>query len=476
MKRLPSLSILLAALALTHGITCAAEADMNARQVPLSQGAEMLSFAPVVKQALPAVVNVFASRTENVPSNPFFNDPVFRRFFGHGMGGQGMGTRARTEQSLGSGVIVDQSGLVVTNFHVIAGMTKVKIALADKREFPADIVLADKRTDLAVLRIKGPGPFPTATLGESDNLQVGDIVLAIGDPFGVGQTVTQGIVSALARTQAGVSNYGFFIQTDAAINPGNSGGALVDMHAHVVGINSAIYTQTGSSVGIGFAIPIDTVKAVIAAARNGGHEVRRPWLGASLQTVTPDIAASLGMVRPDGALISSIFANGPAAKAGLKRGDIITAIDGKPVGDVESFGYHFGIEPLGGTSHLTFLRNGQSASALVALTGAPEIPAPDLRSLTGPSPFRGASVENISPAVIEDMAIQGVTRGVVVSDVAPNSAAQQYNVHKDDVIIAVNGVAIADTASLAKVTAVAHHFWKLTINRAGQVFTSIVGG
>ena len=448
-----------------------ASADMTLRQVPTSQGAEMMSFAPVVKQALPAIVNVFASRTENVPNNPFFNDPVFQRFFG-----QGMGTRSRTEQSLGSGVIVDPSGLVVTNFHVIAGMTQVKIALADKREYPAEIVLRDKRTDLAVLKIKGPGPFPTATLGESDNLQVGDIVLAIGDPFGVGQTVTQGIVSALARTQVGVSNYGFFIQTDAAINPGNSGGALVDMHAHVVGINSAIYTQTGSSVGIGFAIPIDTVKAVIAAARNGGHEVRRPWLGASLQSVTPDIAASLGMARPDGALVANLFADGPAIKAGLKRGDVITAVDGKAVDDVESFGYHFGIEPLGGTARLTYLRDGKTATALVSLRGAPEVPARDLRALTGPSPFRGASVENISPAVIEDMAIQGITKGVVVSDIAAGSIAQQYNVRKGDVIIAVNGVPIADTASLAKITAVAHHYWKLTINRAGEVFTSIVGG
>ncbi len=467
MTRLLPLSMMLA-LCLT---TQTAFADMTLRQVPTSQGAEMLSFAPVVKKALPAVVNVFASRTENVPNNPFFNDPVFQRFFG-----QGMGTRARTEQSLGSGVIVDPSGLVVTNFHVIAGMTQVKVALADKREFPADIVLRDKRTDLAVLKIKGAGPFPTATLGESDNLQVGDIVLAIGDPFGVGQTVTQGIVSALARTQVGVSNYGFFIQTDAAINPGNSGGALVDMHAHVVGINSAIYTQTGSSVGIGFAIPIDTVKAVIAAARNGGHEVRRPWLGATLQSVTPDIAASLGMARPDGALIANLFAGGPAATAGLRRGDVITAIDGKSVDDVESFGYHFGIEPLGGTAKLTYLRDGKSATAQVGLSGAPEIPKRDLRALTGPSPFRGASVENISPAVIEDMTLHGVTKGVVVSTIAPGSIAQQYNVRKGDVILAVNGVPIADTASLAKITSVAHHYWKLTINRAGQVFTSIVGG
>ena len=262
------------------------------RQVPQAQNDVFLSFAPVVKKAQPAVVNVYASRTDKRPRNPIFDDPIFRHFFGEGGNGR---QGSLTARSLGSGVLVDASGLVVTNYHVIEGMTDVKVALADKREFDAEIVLRDQRTDLVVLRLKGGENFPVMELGDSDALEVGDIVLAIGNPFAVGQTVTQGIVSALARTQAGISDYGFFIQTDAAINPGNSGGALVDLHARLVGINSAIFSQTGSSIGIGFAIPVNMVKIVLATAKGGGRQFRRPWLGASLQTVSREIADSLAL-------------------------------------------------------------------------------------------------------------------------------------------------------------------------------------
>jgi len=243
--------------------------------VPQSPGEVHLSFAPVVKKAQPAVVNVYASRIETRAQNPLFDDPIFRRFFG------GQGDNARTAQSLGSGVIVDSSGLVVTNHHVIEGMTEVKVALSDHREFEAEIVLRDPRTDLAVLKIKSDETFPVLELGDSDAIEVGDFVIAIGNPFGVGQTVTQGIVSALARTQAGISDYGFFIQTDAAINPGNSGGALVDLDGRLVGINSAIYSRSGGSMGIGFAIPVNMVKGVVAAPQSGGPAVRRPGRGGA---------------------------------------------------------------------------------------------------------------------------------------------------------------------------------------------------
>ena len=249
------------------------------RQPPSSLGQLEYSFAPIVKRVAPAVVNVYAQHiVEN--QNPFLADPFFRQFFG------GVPSR-QVERSLGSGVIVDPSGLVVTNFHVIRGASQVKIALADKREFDADIVLKDERSDLAVLRIKDAHErFPTLDFGNSDKLQVGDVVLAIGDPFGVGQTVTHGIVSALARTQVGNSDYQFFIQTDAAINPGNSGGALVDMGGRLVGINSAIASSSGGSEGIGFAIPANLVRVVVASAESGSKTVRRPWFGAKLQEVT----------------------------------------------------------------------------------------------------------------------------------------------------------------------------------------------
>ena len=281
----PSLGLLRALTALLLGLVLfavSASAEPP-RQTPQTQSDVLLSFAPVVKKAQPAVVNVYASRTDKRPRNPLFDDPIFRHFFGEGGNSRPGGPTAR---SLGSGVLVDASGLVVTNYHVIEGMTDVKIALADRREFDAGIVLRDQRTDLVVLRLKGGENFPVMELGDSDALEVGDIILAIGNPFAVGQTVTQGIVSALARTQVGISDYGFFIQTDAAINPGNSGGALVDLRANLVGINSAIFSQTGSSIGIGFAIPVNMVKIVIAAAKGGGQAVRRPWLGASLQVVS----------------------------------------------------------------------------------------------------------------------------------------------------------------------------------------------
>ena len=310
-----------------------------------------LSFAPVVKKVTPAVVNVYASRVETAARNPLFDDPIFRRFFGGG------GDNSRVSKALGSGVIVDPSGLIVTNYHVIENMTQVKVALSDRREFDAEIVLRDPRTDLAVLRLKGGKDFPVLELGDSDALEVGDFVIAVGDPFGVGQTVTQGIVSALARTQVGISDYGFFIQTDAAINPGNSGGALVDLDGKLVGINSAIYSRSGGSIGIGFAIPVNMVKSVIAAALHGGATVKRPWLGASLQSLTKDIADNLGIDRPTGALVVTVASVGPAAEAGLKRGDLITAVDDQSVDDAEGVGFRLAVQPLGGSARLSILRS-----------------------------------------------------------------------------------------------------------------------
>src|SRR5215470_10378380 len=273
------------ALALLAALV-AASADVSAqeRRVPASPSEVRLSYAPVVRRAAPAVVNVYAARSVATTRNPFLDDPIFRRFFGVPDGGA---PSEQLQRSLGSGVIVDTGGLIVTNNHVIEGATEVKVSLADKREFEADIVLKDQRSDLAVLRIRGQSErFPAIDFADSDALQVGDLVLAIGNPFAVGQTVTHGIVSAVARTQVGITDYQFFIQTDAAINPGNSGGALVDMTGKLVGINTAIFSRSGGSQGIGFAIPANMVRVVVASAKNGGTTVRRPWLGARLQTVT----------------------------------------------------------------------------------------------------------------------------------------------------------------------------------------------
>ncbi|QGM97690.1 Do family serine endopeptidase [Methylocystis parvus] len=469
----------LAGLALVHVGRAASPAraqvsTLDAPAIPRSRAEIAYSFAPVVKKAQPAVVNVFASRVERMPANPFLDDPIFRRFFGEG--GGGMPGRPNTAQSLGSGVIVDPAGLVVTNNHVIEGMTDVKIALADKREIPAKILLRDPRTDLAVLKLTEGSGFPTMELGDSDALEVGDLTLAIGNPFGVGQTVTQGIVSALARTHVGISDYGFFIQTDAAINPGNSGGPLVDMNARVVGINSAIFSKSGGSVGIGFAIPVNMVKSVLAAAKGGGKTVKRPWLGATLQTISQEIAEGLGLERPTGALLADIDPKGPAADAGLKRGDVIVSVDGQTADDPESVGFRLGTKPLGGQATLGVLRGGKKIVAQMRLTPAPETPPRDAIKLKGQSPFAGATVVNISPAVVEEMSVQGTANGVVVSEIEDGSFAQQLNLQRGDVVLAVNDQKIESTRDLDKVASSRAYYWKITMARGGQVFTTVVGG
>src|SRR3954467_158155 len=304
-----------------------APASAQDRRVPASASELRLSYAPIVQRVQPAVVNVYAAKTVQ-NRNPLLDDPIFRRFFGV----PGNKQPEQMQRSLGSGVMVDASGLVVTNNHVIEGADQVKISLADKREFEAEIVLKDSRTDLAVLRIKDTKEkFTTLDFANSDELLVGDVVLAIGNPFGVGQTVTHGIVSALARTQVGITDYQFFIQTDAAINPGNSRGALVDLDGRLVGINTAIFSRSGGSQGIGFAIPANMVRVVVASAEHGGKAVERPWLGARLQAVTPDIADSLGIKTPTGALVASVDRNSPAAQAGVKAGDLILSIDKQQV-------------------------------------------------------------------------------------------------------------------------------------------------
>jgi Do/DeqQ family serine protease len=457
------------AVALSFAAVVAAPAQTADKTVPLSAAELHLSYAPVVKKVRPAVVNVYASRVDRAPHNPLFDDPIFRQFFG------GAGQESRVAQSLGSGVIVDASGLVVTNHHVIEGMTDVKVALSDRREFPAKIVLRDPRTDLAVLKIESPESFPVLELGDSDAIEVGDIVLAVGNPFGVGQTVTQGIVSALARTQIGINDYGFFIQTDAAINPGNSGGALVDLDGKLIGVNSAIVSRSGGSVGIGFAIPVNMVKSVVYAAEHGGV-VRRPWLGATLQDVTKDIADSIGLERPAGALIANVAPDGPAAQGGLKRGDVVTAIDGQGVDDAGGVGFRLGVKPLGGAATVTALRDGKTVTATVKLIAAPEKPPRDAIRIKSRSPFEGALVENVSPAVSEELSLENVDEGVVVAEIAADSLAANLGVQKGDVVREVNGAKIASTRDLEAAASQRPRLWDLTIERGGQVIRTRIGG
>jgi len=442
-------------------------------RLPESRAEITLSFAPVVKKAAPAVVNVYARRVVRQRGFSLFEgDPFFERFFG----GPGFGVpRERVQSSLGSGVIVSADGIVVTNNHVIAGATDIKIALADRREFEAELVLKDEETDLAVLRaVDAKEPFPYLELGDSDALEVGDLVLAVGNPFGVGQTVTSGIVSAVARTRVGISDYRFFIQTDAAINPGNSGGALVAMDGRLVGVNSAIFTRSGGSLGIGFAIPANMVRVVIDSAHDGGR-VRRPWVGASMQTVTADIAESLGLARPGGALVSEADPQSPAAGAGLKPGDVITAVDGHEVVDVEGFGFRIATRGIGGTARLEVLRDGRTLTLDVPLEAPPEIPPREETLLSGTHPLSGATVVNVSPAVADELRLGLQAEGVAVTAVVQGTPADNVRLKRGDIIRQVNGVKISSVRQLKSVVEARAHRWQLVIQRGDRVMSVVLG-
>jgi Do/DeqQ family serine protease len=438
------------------------------RVAPPSLAALQFSYAPIVKRVAPAVVNVYASHViEN--RNPFLDDPLFRQFFG-------AVPREQVQRSLGSGVIIDPSGLVVTNYHVIEGASEVKVALFDKREFDAQIVLKDERSDLAVMRLKDTKErFPALEFANSDELQVGDVVLAIGDPFGVGQTVTHGIVSALARTQVGISDYQFFIQTDAAINPGNSGGALVDMNGRLVGINTAIYSRSGGSQGIGFAIPANMVRVVVASAKGGSAAVKRPWLGAKLQEVTPEIAESLGLKRPSGALVASLVPGGPAAHAGVKVGDLVVSIDGTPVEDPNAFDYRFATKPLGGSAQIGLLRQGHDTTVTVALQSAPQTPREEIE-IQARSPFRGATVANLSPALADELQLDPQREGVVIIAIADGSEAQQVGFQRGDVVLSVNGQKIEKSSDLDHIAHAGGRLWRIVLARGGQQFSFVFSG
>jgi len=442
----------------------------DGRVVPSSPGQLTMSYAPIVKRVAPAVVNVYAAKlVEN--RNPLLDDPIFRRFFGNPGG-----PREQIQRSLGSGVVIDPSGFVVTNNHVIEGADQVKVSFPDKREFEAEIVLKDARSDLAVLRIGDKRErFTAIDLGDSDSLQVGDVVLALGNPFGVGQTVTHGIVSAVARTQVGITDYQFFIQTDAAINPGNSGGALVDLSGRLVGINTAIFSRSGGSQGIGFAIPVNMVRGVISSAQGGSSVVRRPWLGAKLQAVTPEIAEGLGLKRPAGALVASVTPKSPAARAGLKTGDLVVAVDGQPVDDPNAFDYRFATKLLGGQVQLGIVRSGRESRLAVALESAPENPRNEV-IIQARSPFLGAKVANLSPALAEELRLDSAAEGVAVLEVADGSVAQSIGFQKGDVVLTVNNEPIAKTADLQRVAAQPTRLWRVTILRGGQKLSVVFGG
>ena len=466
-------------IALAGLFTSAPDRDAIAqtRVLPESDAQVKLSYAPLVREAAGAVVNVHGARVTERPRDHM--EDFFERFFGGGgFGGDSFGTmpRERIERSLGSGVIVDEHGLVVTNYHVVEGMTELRVALVDRREFDAEVILRDPRSDLAMLQIRSDESFPALELGDSEALEVGDIVLAIGNPFGVGQTVTQGIVSALARTQVGITDYQFFIQTDAAINPGNSGGALLDLDGRVVGINTAIYSRSGGSHGIGFAIPAAMVHAVVESARIGADRVRRPWLGASVQEVTPDIAESVGLARPSGVLVTNVVDNSPADRAGLRRGDIIRAVEGRRIDDSDGFGYRFALAGIEGLARIDILRGDRTLALDVPLMPPPEDPPRETLTIASRTPLGGATVVNLSPAVAEELQVQQGLEGVVVTEIDPRSIAASYGFRPGDIILEVNNRQIRRTGELDEAMLAGGRSWAMRINRGGQIITTMLRG
>jgi Do/DeqQ family serine protease len=425
------------------------------RAPPTDFATMKMSFAPVVKRAAPAVVNVYSSRTVRTQVDPFWS------LFG------GMSVpQSRVEQSLGSGVIVRADGVIVTNNHVIAGGQQLRVVLADRREFPARVLLADPRADLAVLKIETKGErLPVLPIDTRGDVQVGDLVLAIGDPFGVGQTVTNGIVSALARTDVGASDSGFFLQTDAAINPGNSGGPLVDMDGNLIGINSSILTRSGSSSGVGFAIPAALVRRVVETAVGGGHVVQRPWLGVRVSAVDAETARSLGLDRPQGVLVAQIYADSAGARAGLQVGDLILAMDGQPVNDQATLNYIVSTHAPGEGATLQIRRSGAARTLRVTLSAAPSTPARDERTFSGREPLQGATAVNLSPATAEQYGLDPFLTGVLITSSGEGFAARVFQ--PGDIIRQVNGRTINSTAELAAALNAAQG-WRIVFQRGDQ--------
>ena len=441
-------------------VPVATSAPESIARSSLPVGVAPPNFVGVVKAVTPAVVNISTTRVvrfpkEQIPS-PFLDDPFFRHFFGDEFFRRFQIPRERRENSLGSGVIVDSSGYIVTNNHVIAKADEIKVLLSDKREFVGKVVGTDPKTDLAVIKIKAQN-LPTVPWGDSDKLEVGEYVLAIGNPFGLNQTVTMGIVSAVGRANVGIADYEDFIQTDAAINPGNSGGAMVNARGELVGINTAIFSRSGGYMGIGFAVPSNMTRAVMNSLIKTGKVVRG-WLGVSIQEVTPDLAKQFGLSNGDGgALVSEVFADSPAAKAGFKSGDIITHFDGKRVDGPGTLRNIVAQTAIGKRAKIKVLRNRKAVTLTVKIGEQPK----DIALAKGETAkgegestaLEGVEVQGLTADIARQLGLPPATRGVVISEVAPGSAAGAAGLMGGDVILEINRQRIRSLADFRRVTA-----------------------
>ena len=452
-------------LGLGLSFTGSVQAQNAERAVPASAVQIQLSFAPLVKQSAPAVVNIF-TRAE-VSRSPLggFGDDLFGSPFSR--------QTEKVQTALGSGVIVSTDGLVVTNYHVISEGTEVEVVLSDKREFVAEVLFTDSASDLALLQIDPEGDdLPILNLGDSDGVEIGDLVLAIGNPFGVGQTTTMGIVSALARTDVGITEVGSFIQTDASINPGNSGGALVDMNGNLIGINTAIYSQSGSSAGIGFATPASSVANTLRALENGGGKVVRPWLGITGEDVTRQMANILKLDGNGGFLVNDVYDPSPAFDAGIQTGDVILSLDSAEILSTAEMRYAIASSLVGDTMIAQVYREGDIIDIVLNLTAPPEVPAREETQLTGRHPLQGASVINLSPAVSQELDLPGKWTGVVISEVPSGSIAARQGFRAGDVIRSANREIIETVADLEVTLGEARsRRWSFILDRGGRTVT-----
>ncbi|MDO6727740.1 trypsin-like peptidase domain-containing protein [Cognatishimia sp. 1_MG-2023] len=445
--------------ALTLSLATLASAETK---IPTSQAEISLGFAPLVKQAAPAVVNIYAKRVVAVRESPFNGDPFFQNLF------RDFGTtRPEVQNSLGSGVILSADGIIVSNYHVVGMATDIRVVLNDRREFTAQVLLSDQANDLAILQMDAAEDMPYLPLRDSDNVEVGELTLAIGNPFGVGQTVSSGIVSGLARSGAAAgTGQGYFIQTDAPINPGNSGGALVDVNGDLIGINTRILTRSGGSNGIGFAIPANLVAQFVKQAKAGNEQFEKPWAGASGQPVDADIANSIGLDRPIGVLISDLHPASPFKAAGISAGDVILAVDGLPVTDGAEMVFRMSVAGLGTTAKISGIIDGEPRTVTVALEAAPESPARDTIETTRRSAIPGMVLSNVNPAIIAAYNLPLHINGVIVEN--PGDIGARAGLRRGDILRSIDGTEITDPASVEAALRQAERRLAIEVQRGSQ--------
>ena len=438
--------------------------------VPASQAEIQMTFAPVVRRSAPAVVNIYASWVTERRASPFANDPFFSQFF------QGLDRSIpRVQNSLGSGVIVDPAGIVVSNYHVVQEATDIRVVLADRREFDGEVLLSDRETDIAVIRLLGAEDLPALEFADSEAAEVGDLVLAIGNPFGVGQTVSSGIVSATARTGAATrQRSGYFIQTDAPINPGNSGGALVDMNGRLVGLNTSILTRSGGSNGIGFAIPSNLVAQYVTQAQEGRDQFVRPWSGMRVQQVDGGLAIALGQTVPSGVLVSELHGQSPFGQAGIRPGDVILSVDGLAVHGEDELEYRLVTRGVGNSTTIEVLRDGENRRFNVALSEAPDDETAGPLRLGGRTALSGLVVADVTPRLIDEWDLPLDASGVVI--LRTGGASARLGLRPRDLVVSLNGEAIERTSDLERVVAEGGRNWALDVARGGRILRLRIRG